>query len=127
MERIIYEEALFMDLNKTDDRREFLKRNLEQINIVVTAMIGVRTDLKVAEKTIRGETYFVLEDNKNYARFCGVMSRAWKEVNINTFNIWWKDDGCELVLHFSYEHTDGGHNGAEFGRLDVMDGFVTIK
>lgn len=127
MGNIEYKGEVFMDLKNIDDRREFLQRNLEAINIVVTAMIGVRTDLRIVEKTIRGETYFDLEDNKNYARFCGVMSRAWKEVHINTFHIWWNEDGCELVLHFSYEHMNGGHNGAEFGRLDVMDGFVTIK
>jgi hypothetical protein len=127
MENIEYKGELFMDLKKIDDRREFLKRNLDTINTVVTAMIGVRTDLKVVEKTMRGETYFKLEDNKNYARFCGVMRHAWREVNIETFNIWWNEDGCELVLHFSYEHINGGHNGAEFGRIDVMEDFVTIK
>ena len=116
-----------MELKTIEQKKEFLQRNLDKINTVVTALIGARTDLKVVEKTVRDETYFKLEDNYNYARHCGVMRRAWREVNIETFNIWWNEDGCELVLHFSYEHIDGGHNGAEFGRLDVMDGFVTIK
>ena len=65
MESIEYKGELFMDLKKIDDRREFLKRNLDTINTVVTAMIGVRTDLKVVEKTIRGETYFKLEPSED--------------------------------------------------------------
>ena len=116
-----------MELKTIEGKREFLKRNLDKINIVVTAMIGARTHLKVVEKTVRNETYFILEDNHNFAHLCGVMSRAWKEVHIDTFNIWWDEEGCELVMHFSYEHIYGGHNGAEFGRIIVMDDFVTIK
>ena len=110
-----------------EEKRNFLQRNLDKINTVVTALIGARTNLKVVEKTIRGETYFKLEDDHNFAHLCGVMRHTWKEVCIETFNIWWNEEGCELDMHFSYEHIDGGHNGAGFGRIEVMDDFVTIK
>ena len=116
-----------MDLKNIDEQREFLKRNLDTINKVITAYIGARVDLKITEKTHYGTVYFDLVDNHNFANCCGIMSRAWKEVRVNTFHILWNEEGCELVMNFSYEHITGGHNGAEFCRLQVLDDFVTIK
>ncbi len=116
-----------MELKTIEGKREFLQRNLDKINTVVTALIGARTHLKVVEKTVRGQTYFKLEDEHNFAPLCGVMRNAWAEVHIETFNIWWDEDSAELDMHFSYEHMDGGHNGARFGRIIVEDDFVTIK
>ena len=116
-----------MKLNTIEEKKEFLQRNLDKINTVVGAYIGARVNLKVVEKMSWRETYLKLEDNNNFAHLCGVMSRAWKEVILDTFNIWWNEDGCELVMHFSYEHIDGGHNGCEFARIEVMDDFVVIK
>ena len=116
-----------MELKTIEGKKEFLQRNLEKINTVVTAMIGANVNLKIIERKTPWEVYVGLEDNHNFAPLCGVMSRAWKNVRIDTFNIWWTEESAELVMHFSYEHIDGGHNGAEFGRLIVMDDFVTIK
>ena len=116
-----------MKFTTIEEKKEFLTRNLEKINTVVTALIGVRTHLQIVERVTMRETYLKLEDNNNFARYCGVMRHAWKEVNIDTFNIWWNEDGCELIMHFSYQHINGGSNGAEFARLVVMDDFVTIK
>lgn len=116
-----------MALKTIEDKKEFLQRNLDKINTVVTAMIGANVRFEIVEKKTPWETYVGLEDKRNFAKYCGVMSRAWAEVHIDTFNIWWTEDGAELVLHFSYEHMNGGSNGAEFGRLIVMDDFVTIK
>ena len=116
-----------MDLKNIDEQRKFLKRNLDTINKVVTAYIGARVNLKITEKTHYRTVYFDLVDNNNFADYCGIMRRAWKEVHINTFHLWWNEDGCDLVMHFRYEHINGGHNGAEFCRICVMDDFVTIK
>lgn len=116
-----------MSLNSIEEKKEFLQRNLDKINTVVGAYIGARVDLKVIEKQTWRETYLILEDNHNFADLCGIMNRAWKEVTIDTFNIWWYEEGCQLIMHFSYEHIDGGHNGAEFCRINVEDDFVTIK
>ena len=116
-----------MNLANIDEQREFLKKHLNTINTVVTAYVGARVNLNIVEKTHYGKTYFILEDNHNFAQCCGIMSRAWKEVHIDTFNVFWTEDGCQLVMHFSYEHICGGHNGAEFCRINVEDDFVTIK
>lgn len=116
-----------MNLKNIEEQREFLKRNLDKINTVVGAYIGARVNLKITEGKNPWGDYLKLEDSHNFAHLCGIMSRAWKEVRIDTFNIWWNEDGCEIVMHFSYEHIDGGHNGAEFCRLEVFDDFVTIK
>ena len=116
-----------MSLKNIDEQRDFLKRNLGKINVVVSAYIQARVNLKVEErKTYRGETYFKLIDDNNFRDCCGIMSKAWKEVIIDTFSIWWEEDAAVLSMHFSYEHIDGGHNGAEFCRLRVYDDFVTI-
>lgn len=116
-----------MELKTIEEKKEFLRRNLDKINTVVTAYIGARVNLKIVEKKTVRETYLKLEDNHNFAQCCGIMSRAWKEVRIDTFGIWWVPDGCELDMHFSYEHIKGGHNGAEFCVIRVEDDFVTIK
>jgi hypothetical protein len=116
-----------MELKTIEEKKELLQRNLDKINTVVGAYIGARVNLKIVERKTPWEVYVGLEDNNNFASLCGVMSRAWKEVRIETFNIWWIGDRVELVMQFSYEHIDGGHNGAEFCRINVEDDFVTIK
>ena len=116
-----------MSFKTIEDKKEFLQRNLDKINTVVTAILGVRVNLKVVEKQTYRETYLKLEDTHNFAKCCGIMKLAWAEVYIETFNIWWTEDSAELDMHFSYEHIDGGHNGAYFGRIIVMDDFITIK
>lgn len=116
-----------MKFNTIEEKKEFLARNLDKINTVVTALIGVRTHLQIVEKVTMRDTYLKLEDNNNFARYCGVMRHAWAEVNIDTFNIWWDEEGCELIMHFRYQHINGGSNGAEFARIRVEDDFVTIK
>lgn len=116
-----------MKLNTIEEKKEFLTRNLDKINTVVTALIGARVRLSIVEKKTAWEVYLKLEDNHNFASLCGVMSKAWKEVNIDTFNIWWNEEGAELEMYFTYEHIDGGHNRAEFARIMVEEDFVTIK
>lgn len=116
-----------MNFNNIEEQKEFLKRNLDKINTVVGAYIGARVHLQIVEEKSPWGAYLRLVDNHNFSHCCGIMSRAWKEVIIDTFNIWFNEEGCELVMHFSYEHIDGGHNGAEFCRIRVEDDFITIK
>ena len=116
-----------MELKTIEQKKEFLQRNLGKINTVVTAYIGARVNLQIFERKTMRETYLTLEDNHNFAHCCGIMSRAWEEVTVGTFNVWWGEDGCELLMCFSYEHINGGHNSAEFCRINVEDDFVTIK
>lgn len=117
-----------MNFKNIDEQREFLQRNLDKINTVVGAYIGIRVNLEVEErKTYRNEIYFKLIDDSNFRDYCGIMSKAWKEVIIDTFDIWWEKDAAVLSMHFSYEHINGGHNGAEFCRLRVYDDFVMIE
>ena len=113
--------------NTIEEKKEFLRRHLDKINTVVTAYIGARVDLRIVEKTNIRETYLSLEDNSNFAECCGIMRRAWREVNIKTFNIWWDEDGCQLDMYFSYEHINFVHNGANFCTISVVEDFVTIK
>lgn len=114
-------------ISNVDEQREFLNNNLERINTVVSAIVGKNVELKIQEKTShRGETYFKLVDDRNFRDYCGIMARAWKTVIIDTFNMWWTEDGVTLPMHFSYEHIDGGSNGAEFCRLVVENNLIKI-
>ena len=117
-----------MNLKNIDEQREFLQRNLEKINIAVSDYLEIKVNLKIEEKkTYRNETYFKLVDNNNFCNYCGIMSRAWKEVIIDTFNVWWYPEGAVLDMHFSYEHIDGGHNGARFCKVNVYDDYVGFE
>lgn len=120
---------LIMSLkNNIDEQREYLQKNLEQINTVVGALLGVRTHLEIIEKKdYKGETYFRLEDPKNYRDCCGIMAKAFEKVIINTFSMWFGDQGVSITMHFSYDHIGGGSNGAEFCRLDIINDFVKIR
>lgn len=117
-----------MNLKDIKEQREFLQRNLEKINIAVSDYLEVKVNLKIEERTTyRKETYFKLIDNNDFRNDCGIMSRAWKKVIIDTFNIWWIPEGAVLDMHFRYEHIDGGSNGARFCKLDVYDEFISVE
>ena len=114
--------------NNVDEQREYLQRNLEQLNTVVSAVLGIKTHLRIEEETnYRKETYFNIIDNRNIRDCCGVMAKAFKEVTISNFGIWWSDEGVCFDLHFDYTHIGGGHNGAEFCRIDIVNDFVKIR
>lgn len=117
-----------MNLKNIDEQREFLQRNLTRINKAVSDYLEVEVNLQIQEKkTYRNETYFKLIDDNNFCNDCGIMSRAWKKVIIDTFNIWWTAEGAILDMHFRYEHIDGGHNGAHFCKVNVYDDYVGIE
>ena len=55
------------------------------------------------------------------------ISKAFTEVTISNFGIWWSDEGVCMDLHFNYIHNSGGSNGAEFCRIDIVNDFVKIR
>lgn len=117
-----------MDLkHNVAEQKEYLERNIEQLNTVVSAILGYQTELEVVEKTSGKTTYFKVADNRNIRGKCGVMAKAFKEVTIGNFAMWWCDNGVCIDLHFYYEHIDGGTNCAEFCVIDIIDDLVTIR
>ena len=54
------------------------------------------------------------------------MAKAFKKVTIKNFGMWWKENGVIMDLQFSYEHNDGGTNGAKFCTIYIVDDLVTI-
>ena len=118
-----------MDLkNNVSEQRAYLERNLEQLNIVISAVLGTKVELKIIEHTnYRKETYFSLEDNYNFRDKCGIMVKAFTEVTIGNFGMWWRDNGVCMDLQFEYKHINGGSNGAKFCTIDIIDDFVKIR
>lgn len=117
-----------MDLkNDVNEQREYLERNLEQLNTVVSAVLGVKTRLQIEERMGMHSVYFKIVDRKNYRDYCGVMAKAFNEVVIENSGLWWRDNGVCMDLSFRYEHIDGGSNGATFCTIDVVDDFVKIR
>lgn len=113
--------------NNIDEQREYLQRNLEQLNGVVSAVLGIKTHLRIEEKTnYRKETYFEIIDDRNIRDCCGIMTKAFREVTIGNFGMWWSDEGVCMDLRFNYQHINSGSNGAEFCRISIIDDFVKI-
>ena len=117
-----------MDLkNNIEEQKAYLERNLEQLNTVVSAILGYKTKLKIIQdKNYRGEVYYKISDNRNIREQCGAMAKAFKKVTIENFGMWWKENGVIMDLQFSYEHNDGGTNGAKFCTIYIEDGLVKI-
>ena len=118
-----------MDLkNNVVEQREYLERNLEQLNTVVGAVLGVKTRLQIEEeKSYNGEIHLGVVDRKDYRSHCGIMAKAFTEVTIENFGIWWRDNGVCMNLDFRYQHIDGGSNGAKFCTVEIIDDFVKIR
>ena len=109
------------------EQREYLEKNLEQLNTVVSAILGYKTELDIIQDVnYRGEVYFKIADNRNIKEKCGAMAKAFKKVTIENFGMWWKENGVIMDLQFSYEHNDGGTNGAKFCTIYIEDNLVTI-
>lgn len=117
-----------MDLkNNVDEQREYLKNNLENINIVASAVLGTKINLEVKEKANWQKiTYFSLLDSRNRREECGIMKDAFKNVYIENFGMWWNEKGVIIDLHFKYEHIDCGSNGVSFCKIKVEDGLVSV-
>lgn len=90
-----------MDLrNNVKDQREYLSRNLAQINGVVSALLGVKVNFVVSERS-----KVMVEDGNNYRDCCGMLKSQYRDVELvcNPFGIFWKEDGVnfqlDLILH----------------------------
>ena len=113
--------------NDISEQKEYLEKNLEQLNTVVSAILGYKTELKIIQdKNYRGEVYFKISDNRNIREQCGAMAKAFKKVIIENFGMWWQDNGVVMDLQFNYELNDGGTNGVKFCTIGIEDNLVTI-
>ena len=113
--------------NDISEQKEYLEKNLEQLNTVVSAILGYKTELKIIQdKNYRGEVYYKISDNRNIREQCGAMAKAFKKVIIENFGMWWQDNGVVMDLQFNYEHIDGGTNGAKFCTIGIEDNLVKI-
>lgn len=109
------------------EQKEYLEKNLEQLNTVVSAILGYKTELDIIQDSnYRGEVYYKISDNRNVKEQCGSMAKAFKKVTISNFGIWWQDNGVVMDLQFNYELNDGGTNGVKFCRIGIVDGLVKI-
>ena len=108
------------------EQREYLKRNLEQLNTVISAILGYKTKLEIEERSNNITTYFKLVDRRNLKEKCGVMAKAFTNVYISSFNVCWNDKGVYISFDFIYEHINGGSNGAEFCEINIVDNLVSI-
>ena len=109
------------------EQREYLEKNLEQLNTVVSAILGYKTELKIIQdKNYRGEVYYKIIDDRNIKEKCGAMAKAFKKVIIENFGMWWQENGVVMDLQFNYELKDGGTNGVKFCTISIEDDLVTI-
>ena len=118
-------------MNLKDDiagQRDYLDENLEQLNTVVSAILGYKTKLDIIQDVnYRGEVYYKISDNRDIKEQCGVMAKAFKKVIIENFGMWWQKNGVVMDLQFSYELNDGGTNGAKFCTINIEDDLIKIK
>ena len=117
-----------MDLkNNIEEQEVYLVKNLEQLNTVVSAILGYKTELKIIQdENYRGKIHFRVADDRNIKEKCGAMAKAFKKVTISNFGMWWQENGVIMDLQFSYEHIDGGSNGAKFCTISIVDDLVKI-
>ena len=117
-----------MDLrNNIEEQKAYLEKNLEQLNTVVSAILGYKTKLKIIQdKNYCGEVYFKISDNRNIREQCGAMAKAFKKVTIENFGMWWQDNGVVMDLQFNYELNDGGTNGVKFCTIGIVDDLIKI-
>ena len=113
--------------NNIENQRELLQKHLEAINIVVSAKLGIKVNLRIKEnKDYRNQTFFSLIDDRNFKKECGVMASAFKNVYIETFGVWWQENGITFDLDFKYEHIDGGSNGAHFCTIQIENDLLKL-
>ena len=116
-----------MDLkNNIEEQKAYLEKKLEQLNIVVSAILGYKTDLFITEIKSGNKVYCKIIDDRNIKEKCGAMAKAFKKVTISNFGMWWQENGVVMDLQFNYEHIDGGSNGAKFCTISIVDDLVKI-
>ena len=113
--------------NNIENQRELLQKHLETINTVVSAKLGIKVNLRIKEnKNYRNQTFFNLIDDRNIKEECGVMVSAFRNVYIETFGMWWQENGVIFKLDFKYEHIDGGSNGAHFCTIQIENDLLKL-
>ena len=113
--------------NDIVEQNKYLEENLEQLNIVVSAILGYESELKITQdENYRGEVYYKISDNRNIKEQCGAMQKAFKKVIIENFGMWWQENGVVMDLQFSYELNGGGTNGVKFCTIGIVDDLVKI-
>ena len=117
-----------MDLKyNVDDQRAYLKNNLENINIIISAILGIKINLKIEErKDYQKNTYFSLLDSKNRKAECGIMEAALKNVYIETSSMWWNEKGLIIDFSFKYDYINGASNGMSFCHIKIENNFVSV-
>ena len=109
------------------EQREYLEKNLEQLNTVVSAILGYKTELKIIQdKNYRGEVYFKISDDRNIKEKCGAMAKAFKKVTVENFGMWWQDNGVVMDLQFNYELNEGGTNGVKICTINIEDDLIKL-
>ena len=108
------------------EQREYLEKNLEQLNTVVSAILGYKTDLFITDIKSGNTIYYKIIDDRNIREQCGAMAKAFKKVIIENFGMWWQDNGVVMDLQFNYELNDGGTNGVKFFTISIEDDLVKI-
>lgn len=113
--------------NDIVEQKKYLEENLEQLNIVVSAILGYESELKITQdENYSGEVYYKISDNRNIKEQCGAMQKAFKKVIIENFGMWWQENGVVMDLQFSYELNGGGTNGVKFCTIGIVDDLVKI-
>lgn len=108
-----------MRITDLKEQKEFLEKYLNDINIIVSAKLGIRTNFKITErKTYNNALYYCLEDKRNFVTECGIMSTALKELTMYA-TIYWNENNTTMSFHFDYELNRGGSNGCEFCLIGI--------
>lgn len=113
--------------NNIENQRELLQNHLKEINIVVSAKLGIKVNLHIEEKQdYRKQIYFDLIDNRNIKKECGIMMLAFKNVHIETFGMWWQENGVVFELDLIYEYINGGSNGAKLCSIQIKNDLLKL-
>ena len=112
----------------TLEQKEYLERNLEQINAVVSEIIGIKTNLRV-EKHMNYlmQDYFKFVDDTNIRNHCGIMKSAFKEVTIESFDMQWQENGVIIRFDFIYERIYGRYDRMQFCEIEIINDVIKIK
>ena len=116
--------------NSCEKQRKFLEKNLDKVNTIVGALLGIKTNLTIKESKSSGGIYFDYVDEKNIKDYCGVMANAFERVYITTFTVSFDGDELNnrvyLTFDFRYDHINGGSNGANFLKMEIVNDVIRI-
>ena len=108
-------------------QKDFLERNLDGLNDLLSQKLGIQVKLNLEEKKdCRGRIYYNLHDYTNIRDLCGVAKFAFKEIIIGTWGIYWNEDYVVLNFHYFYTHPSGGSNGCELCSVVIRDEEMSI-